>query len=458
MKAPFVPQAAREQLRILVADDSPAMRSVFQSFPLSEILVKGIVSDRPSLAHALAKWNDIDAILCSDHLAGTYGGVQALKDLRARDALPHGTAFILMSGDTSKANLMANIEARPDGILLKPFAPSVLISKLESVVAARRALAPLRELAAQQDWLEVQRCAGEMLARGTRYPAAVETFQLDAAAHLANPDALRNTYRQMLVKNPNAPTVLEALGRLAIRMADYADAERALARLLTLQPENMQAVDLLVDVLLATADHVGAQRYLQRALRMAPRSVGRQRLLGHLALLTGDTLTAQRAYVAAMRQQAEEGGLDELDVVNAARAHLLHGDSVSAWHIVGDARKVLPDSLTLDILLQLVEAVMYRSHEAFSKTQQRMTDAAAHLSRPIVKHIGPLALAAVESSLMTLLVHRAYVMSRDLVNAVGDIQLHPLQVQWAHKLKKWAFDAEDDELPRGMQHYHKFMR
>ena len=458
MKHSLVSTAAREQFRILVADDTPAIRGVFQSFPTSEVLVKAIVADRPSLTHALAKWADIDAILCSDHLGGTFGGVHAFKDLRARGALPHGTGFILMSGDARRANLMANIEAQPDGILLKPFAPSMLVTKLESVVSARRALAPLREHAAQQSWLEVQRMAGEMLARGTRYPAAVHKFQLEAAAHLANPAALRDTYRQMLVRTPNSQPVLEALARLAIRQANYAEAEQALARLVELQPANMPVVDLLVDVLLAGSDHVGAQRYLQQALRQAPHSVDRQRLLGHLALLNGDTFTAQRAYLAAMRLQAEQGGLGELDVVNAARAQLLHGDSVSAWHLVCDARKALPDSLTLVILEQLVEAVMCRTHEAFSKTQQRLADAAALLSRPIVKNIGPLMLAATEAALMTLLVHRAYIMSKDLVGAVGDMKLHTLQIQWAHKLKKWAIDAEDDELPKGMQHYHKFMQ
>jgi CheY-like chemotaxis protein/Tfp pilus assembly protein PilF len=458
MKHSHVHVAAREQFRILVADDTPAIRSVFQSFPTSEVLVKGIVADRPGLLHAMAKWSDIDAILCADHLAGTSGGVLALKDLRARGALPHGTAFILMSGDARKSNLMANIEARPDGILLKPFAPSMLIAKLESVVTARRALAPLRELAAQQNWVEVQRRAAEMLAAGTRFPAAVDKLQMEAAAHLANPAALRDTYRQQLVKAPNSPAMLEALARLAYRLEDYAEAEHALARLVELQPANMQTIDLMVDVLLANSDHVGAQRYLQRALRQAPLSVERQRLLGHLAILTGDTLTAQRAYLAAMRQQAEAGGLDEIDVVNAVRAQLLHGDSVSAWHVVGDARKVLPDSLTLDILQQLVEAVMYRTHEAFSKTQQRLADAIALLNRPIVKNVGSLALAAIEACLMTVLVHRAYVMSKELVSTVADQQLHWLQIQWAHKLKKWAIDAEGDELPKGMQHYHKFMR
>lgn len=458
MKSPFVNAATREQLRILVADDSPAIRGVFQSFPTTEIVVRGIVTDRPALAHALAKWSDIDAVLCADHLSGTYGGAQALTELRERGVLSHATAFILMSGDARKSNLMANIEARPDGILLKPFAPSMLIAKLETTVAARRVLAPLRELAAQQNWLELQRLATELLTTGTRYEAAVEKLKLEASARLADPVALKASYQLALAKNPDAVPVLEAMARLAYAQADYAEAETALARLLRLQPANSRASDLMVDVLLGLADTVGAQRQLQVSLRQFANSVQRQRLLGHLALLNGDTLTAQRAYLGAMRAQADASGLDEVDVVNAVRAMMLHGDNLNAWQVVLDARKALPDSLPLDILERLVEAVMCRTYDPFSKTQQRITDAISLLGRPIVKDFGPLTLAAIEASIITVLVHRAYRMCRELIGTTLDVRLHPLQIQWAHKLQKWAIDTEGDELPKGMQNFHKFMR
>lgn len=458
MNSPFVKDAAREQYRILVADESPAIRGVFQSFLSTEIMVRGIVTDRPGLTHALTKWSDIDAVLCADHLSGAHGGAQALTELRARGMLSHATAFILMSGDARRSNLMANIEARPDGILLKPFAPGTLIAKLETAITTRRTLAPLRELAAQQNWVELQSLATELLNKGTRHQAAVDKFRLEASARLADPASLRAAYQVALAKNPNAVSVLHAMARLAYDQADYDAAEAALARLLTLQPTNIQASDLMVDVLLAKADPVGAQRQLQVSLRQSPNSAQRQRLLGHAALLNGDTLTAHRAYLCAMRKQAEVAGLDEADVVNAVRALILHGDNINAWQVVTDARRTLPDSFPLDILEHLVEAVMCRSYDPFSKTQQRLTDAIALLGRPIVRDFGPLTLAAIEACIITVLVHRAYRLCRELLGAMVDVKLHTLQMQWAHKLQKWAIDAGDDELPKGMQNFHKFMR
>lgn len=458
---PFHPAkaAARAQYRVLVADDTPATRSVFQSFPSTEILVCGIVTDRAGLSNALAKFADIDAILCADHLAGTFGGVHALTELRARDALPHSTAFILMSADARKSNLMANIEARPDGILLKPFAPSMLLAKLDTVVAARRALAPLRELAGQQSWAEVLRLATELLETGTRYPVAVEKLKLEACGRLGDPVAQRATYERMLAQKPNSPAALEALARLLYDEYDFNGAERALTLLLVLQPANIRAMDAMVDVRLAKSDRVGAQQQLQLAVRHAPHSVERHRVLAHVALLNGDTPTAQRAYMVAMRQQAQASGtLDEVDVINAVRAHILNGATHNAWQAVTDARKCRPDSLALDVLERLVAAVMCRSFDSFGDTQYRLAEAIGVLGRPIVQNNGPLKLAAIEASLIALLAHRAYLMSKELTSGAVDTKLHPLQLCWARKLEKWAIDVKGEVLPKGMQDFHKFMR
>lgn len=458
MTFPLVRAAATAQYRILVADDTPTTRSLFQSYPAAEILVRGVLGDRHELIRAISKSAELDAVLCNDHLSGMYGGVQALNELRASGALPHATAFILMSGDARKSNLMASLEARPDGILLKPFAPGALIRKLEGVIHARRALAPLRELEAQQNWAELLQVANSMLDKGTRYHAAVDQLKLEAAERLGNPDAVLTSYHLMLAKNPDSPGVLEALARLAYQQGYFDEAESALTRLLVLQPENVQASALLVDVLLSRFDPAGAQRQLQLVVLQSPNNVARHRMLGHLALLNGDTLTAQRAYLVAMRQHAEAHGLDDVDVVNAARALILHGDTHHAWQVVTDARKTLPGSLMLDVLERLVDTVMHRTYNSYSTTQQRLTEAIVLLDRPVLKDVGALKLAAVEACMSALLVHRAFVLSKDLVNPVPDMKLHPLQMEWAGKLNTWAVAADGVELPKGLQHLHKFMR
>lgn len=458
MHSAFSKVAAREQYRILVADDSSMMRNVFHSLSAtSAVAVRAVMADRASLIHGIANHSDIDAVLCADHISGARGGIQALSELRSLNKLPPQVGFILMSADASKSNMMASIEARPDGILLKPFSAQALLTKLQVVVRRQRELAPLRKLAAEHKWSELLQLATYMLDKGTDYPDAVNKLKLDAAARLHDSRSLQNSYAQLLAAAPESLAVLEAQARLAYSQQDYATAENALRRMLSLQPPNRHATDLLIDVFIAKEDFVAAQRQLQAVTQHASTNSGRHRLLGHLALLNGDTLTASRAYLAAMRLQTLEAGvLDELDAINAIRALVLHEDNLQAWQVVTTARKARPDSKALDIIERMVETRMYRSMEAFRRSQQRIVDVIAAMGQPLTADIGPLRLAVIEASLITILVHPAYRLSKTITSS-NDFKLHPLQVLWARKLEKWALATESTELPQGMQHFYKFI-
>ncbi|KVP39643.1 response regulator [Burkholderia ubonensis] len=457
MTSPFVQSSAPDAFKVLVADDSPVIRSVFQAFPAGEVLVRGIVADRQELLQALTHDNALDAVLCDDHLAGLYGGVQVLNELRAGQLLPHETAFILMSGDARRSNLMVDIEARPDSILLKPFAPVTLIRKLNVTVKARRALAELRHLAQRQCWDELLRVTNELLEQGTRYQAAVASFKMEALSQLAQHDAVSGLYQSMLETTPNSPSLLEAYARHALKQGSLDEAERALSRMLAATPANLFAADMRAEVLLQKGNAVAAQQQLQQALKLSPYSIQRHRILGHMSLLNGDTVTAQRAYLFAMRHHAEGNGLQEADVVNAVRALLLHGDIAHAWRVVGDSRKVLRDSLALDVMERLTEALLHREYEAFGRTQHRITESIALLDRTIMDSEGVAILAATEASLMASLPHRAYRLSLELLNSKPHVKLHPAQKSWAEKLHKWSRDVHNEALPKGMLHYQKFM-
>lgn len=448
--------AAKEQYRILVADESSAMRNLFHSLPaITDIQVRAVMPDRSSLLHGIQRHTDVDAVLCADHISGHQGGVQVLQELRARNLLPHHVGFILMSADSSKANLMSSIEAQPDGLLLKPFSASALAAKLQTVVRRRRELAPLRALAAQHQWQKVIALATHLLEHGTRYPSTVNGFRLEAAARVGDQHALQAAYQQLMATSAQASVGHTAQARLALSRGEYAIAEQTLAQLIAQQPANVPAVDLMIDVLIAKEDFVGAQRQLQNLAQLAPQNATRQRLLGHVALLNLDMDTACKAYLAAMRAHRAASSVDELDAVNATRALILNEDYLQAWQVVSEARKALPDSKALALSERIVEALMYRSMEALRRSQQRIVEVIAALGQPLTADNGPLRLAVIEASLIVILVHPAHRLSK-LIGETNSFKLHPLQLRWAKQLEKWATTTESNELPNGLRHFYKF--
>ena len=458
MTHPIIKSATTEAYKVLVADDSPVIRRAFRAFPATEIVVRDIVADRAELLRAMTQAEMLDAVLCADHLGGQFGGVQVLNDLRDTQLLPPETAFILMSGDSRKANLMACLEAKPDEILLKPFSPEALVRKLATVVSTRRALAVLRTHAQRQDWPALLRVASDMLAQGTPYQDDVEQLRLEALGKVGQHDAISAFLQTKLQTSPNSVRLLEAFARHSHQMGRLEEAERALNRLVKLQPANLDAADLLAEVLLTRGALVEAQQRLQQALKQSPNSLQRHRVLGHLALFNGDTATAEQAYLFAMRQHAEVHGLSDEDVVNSVRVLLLQGDTARAWRMVGNAQMKLPHSRVLDLLARLTEALVCREYEALSRTQTRVTQGIAVLNEAGLPCEGVLILAAAEVCLMASLPLRADQLCWDLLHTKPHVKLHPAQKIWAERLHKWSRDVQNENLPQGLLHYQKYMK
>jgi CheY-like chemotaxis protein len=460
MNSLLIPNTSQphDTYRILVADDSPVIRGVFRSFNTGEVVVRDVVTDRSALIRAMKDAHDLDAVLCSDHLAGRYGGVQALNELRESKLLPHETAFILMSGDARRSNLMVDIEAKPDSILLKPFAPATLVRKLAETVPVRRALAQVRRQADAQNWDDVLRVTNRMLEEGTDFPTAVLSLKLEALSKLGQHDVVMAMYETILENSPKSVALLETIARYAYDQGQLADAEKTLVRMLTLQPANCFAADLLADLKLERGDPVAAQLQLQHALRHSPNSIGRHRALGHVALLNNDLVTAQRAYANAMRLNAETFELSEVDVANVVRTLLLNGDNLRATRAIRDARHVLQQNLALDVLQELTDAMLYREFESFGRTQQRVQQGIALLERTILPDDGVMLMAATEVSLMASLAHRGHQLSLALLNKRSNVKLHPAQKRWAEKLHKWSRDVHNEALPEGMLQYKHFMQ
>ncbi|HDR9103718.1 TPA: hypothetical protein QDB04_000492 [Burkholderia vietnamiensis] len=444
-------------LKVLVADDSPAIRGVFQHFPAGELQVGGIVADRHALTRAMLQASTpFDAILCSDHLAGWFGGVVALNELRASQLLPPETAFVLLSGDRRRTSLLVCVDARPDSIVLKPFSQEVLLRRLVDAVHERKALLELRRLARDEKWEQLVATAAALESHA-RYVHTVRRLKFEALTAMGQGAAVLEQYRALAESAPKAMVLLEGYAQHAFAQNALDEAEKVIRHILRIQPANLSAMDLLVSVFHAKGDPVSSQQTLQQALLMSPHSVERNRLLGHYALLNGDTVTAHHAYLSAMKQQCESAGYRDDDVINAVRVLMLHGDSFRAARVVAEARKARYGSLVLEVLDHFTDTIRHREYDSFTRTQRRVAEGVAMLDRAIMPCVGLALMAATEACLMACLPYRARELSEVLLSDRVYLQLHPAQKCWAKKLHKWSRTVQNEDVPRGLHHYQRFM-
>jgi CheY-like chemotaxis protein len=444
-------------IKVLVADDAPVIRSVFQHFSAGELQVSGIVTDRHGLTRAMLQASTpFDAILCSDHLAGWFGGVYALNELRASRILPPETAFILLSGDRRRANLRVDVDARPDSIVLKPFSQEILLQRLGDAVRERKTLLALRKLAQEKEWERLVATADALDVSGP-FAHAVQRLKFEALTAMGQGAAVLKQYRTLAEATPRAIVLLEGYAQHAFEQTALAEAEKVVRHLLRIQPVNLLAMDLLAAVLHAKGDPVSSQQTLQQALLMSPHSVERHRLLGHYAVLNGDTVTAHQAYGTAMRQECEAVGYRDDDVINVVRVLMLRGDSFQAARVVAAARKARHWSLVLEVVDHFTDTIRYREYDSFSRTQRRVIEGIEMLDRAIMPYVAEALMAATEACLMACLPHRARDLSEELLSDKMYLQLHPAQKSWVQKLHMWSRTVQNEDLPCGLHHYQRFM-
>jgi two-component system chemotaxis response regulator CheY len=81
-------------------------------------------------------------VVCLDIDMPLMSGLEALKQIRAND---HGTIVLMITGIATGDNVRGAIEARADGIIVKPFNTAKIVSAIDRAIAQRKAGAPKAE-------------------------------------------------------------------------------------------------------------------------------------------------------------------------------------------------------------------------------------------------------------------------------------------------------------------------
>ncbi|MEX0717491.1 MAG: HDOD domain-containing protein [Planctomycetaceae bacterium] len=116
-----LPQRTRRRI-LVVEDDITVVRTIERMLAEFDVAVDFAAEGADARQHAILA----DAVLCDVHLTAERG-VELVRSLRrARYARP----IIMISGDRSRATVMACLEAGADDYLVKPFDKSALVEKL----------------------------------------------------------------------------------------------------------------------------------------------------------------------------------------------------------------------------------------------------------------------------------------------------------------------------------------
>ncbi len=123
--------ASYDGKKVLVVDDSSVMRQIIKK-NLKE-LGFGDITDAEDGAVGLKKLGDTPVdLVVSDWNMPKMTGIEFLKAVRADDKLK-GIAFIMVTSEADKANIMEAVQAGVNQYIVKPFHANQLEEKIQAV-------------------------------------------------------------------------------------------------------------------------------------------------------------------------------------------------------------------------------------------------------------------------------------------------------------------------------------
>lgn len=364
-------------LRALIVDDSADMRNALRITLSNFGLTKVQMAANAAEAIYHVKLREFELILCDFNLGDGRDGQQLLEEMRHGNLIPLDTAFMMVTAESYYEKVVATAELAPDDYLIKPFTPELMRSRLDAVLAKKRAFAEVyRHFRAHHLQAAAQAC--DILAeRAPRYRIDALRFKGELLITLGRLDEAEALYQEVIALRA-IPWARLGLARSLHLQQKEAPAETLLNEVIEQTPEMVAAYDLLAEVCQAKKNPAAAQQALERGVAISGRTVHRQQRLGEVAHANGDLGTARAAFANVLDKGRHSIFVTPADFGNLCRVQVEQGDLTAA----SDTLKKHKSSLQGSPEGQLVMAVaqgMVHAKAGNAKEAQKALDAAAAL-------------------------------------------------------------------------------
>lgn len=273
--------------RAMIIDGNPTSRSVMAA-QLRDLGVQTVRQvSRVQDARLVLEQQPHDIVLCEMTFDGApMSGQDLLDELRREQLLPHSTAFILVTGVASYAQVMEAAEATVDGYLVKPYSAATLAERLTEVRRRKRSLKPLYDALRTGDPVRAATVAQQRFEARERY----WNFAAQVAAELwlraDQPERAQAICEAVIAERPQG-WARAGIARVQLARGELAAARRQLEALVAADGSYADAHDLLGRVLVEQGEFGPALESFRSATTLTPGCLLRLQHRGTLAFYLG---------------------------------------------------------------------------------------------------------------------------------------------------------------------------
>lgn len=238
---------------------------------------------------------DYDIIFCDYNMGDGQDGQQFLEELHQRSMLLKGSLFLMVTAETTSAQVMGAIEYRPDAYLTKPFTNEQLGQRLKRLLDKNESLKPIHQAINQNDFNSALTLCDETIGSSPSLRFSCLRLKSEILEQQNNHDELMALYTEVIQQQPLLWAVL-GVGKIHFERDDFSTALDHFQAMRENFPQQVSILDWIAKCQHKLGETEKAEATLLEAINISPKSVSRQANLGGIAKTLGHHDIAQKAF------------------------------------------------------------------------------------------------------------------------------------------------------------------
>jgi tetratricopeptide (TPR) repeat protein len=287
--------------KVLIVDDFANFRLSIKTM-LERLGVKHIdqASNGIEAINSCTK-ESYDIIFCDYNLGDGQDGQQILEELHHRSLMRKGVLFLIVTAETTTAQVMGAVEYRPDAYLTKPFNSGQLGQRLQRLILKNATLNKIYSaINAGETNKAIALCDDVKLASPkTKFSCLrIKSELLEQQKDYAQ---LRLLYNEVIQEQPLLWAML-GLGQLYFNEGNVSEALEHFVEMRENFPKQVSILDWIAECHKVLGALEKAQETLKEAISISPKSVTRQANFGNVAASLHNYDIAQKAFAKTIHE------------------------------------------------------------------------------------------------------------------------------------------------------------
>ncbi len=284
-----------DKAEILVIDDFAGFRQTIKTMllRLGAQQIDQASNGQDAIKKCLEKKYDI--IFCDYNLGEGQDGQQILEELHHRNLLRPGSLFLMVTAESTRAQVMGAIEYRPDAYLTKPFTGEQLGQRLKRLATRNKIMQPIYDAQNSGQPDRVIELCDQVMAQVPKVKYSCLRIKAEQLEKLGKSAEAREMYEHISADQP-VLWALIGIGRIDFQQGKVQQALQHFEEIRQNFSEQVSVLDWIARCQQTLGDLEQAEQTLLKAVEVSPKSVSRQASLGAVARQLQHTETAQKAF------------------------------------------------------------------------------------------------------------------------------------------------------------------